>query len=156
MHTPDSGNFLTFRCVYFESLDARTLYEVLRLRQEIFCVEQNCAYLDADGEDQLAWHVLGYKGGELVATARLLMPGISSDDACAIGRVAAKPEVRGSGVGKALMQNAIDQCEALFPGHPIKISAQQYLIRFYRSLGFIEQGEGYLEDGIPHIEMKLA
>ncbi len=156
MHLPGSNSEVEFRCLSFEELDIHTLYAVLKLRQEVFCVEQDCAYQDLDDKDQLACHILGFKGGQLIATTRLLMPGESYPQACSIGRVVTSADVRGKGLGQALMRYSIEQAELRFPNHPIQISAQQYLTKFYQSFGFAQQGEGYLEDGIPHIGMHRA
>jgi ElaA protein len=153
MHVPGSKNEIVFQCLHFQDLDTYTLYELMKLRQAVFCVEQECPYQDLDDKDQLSWHLLGYQRGELVAVARLIMPGESYPDACSIGRVATRKDVRKEGLGRALMQRAIECCENQFPAMPIRISAQQYLRHFYQSLGFAVQGEGYLEDGIAHILM---
>lgn len=144
---------VTIKCVPFDQLDIHTLYDVLALRASVFCVEQDCAYLDLDGRDQAAWHVLAYKQGVLVGTARILTPGASYQDACSIGRVASQVEVRRQRIGLDIMRFAVDRCIEMFPEFPIHISAQKYLIDFYRKFGFVEKGASYLEDGLPHILM---
>ena len=126
------------------------------LRQEIFVVEQNCPFLDADGKDQAAWHLLARDTeGGLVAYTRLLPKGVSYDGYASIGRVANAQKIRGTGVGKVLMQKSIEWMAQLFPNEPVKIGAQTYLLTFYSSLGFVSTGEEYLEDGIPHTIMIL-
>lgn len=127
---------------------------MLRLRSLVFVVEQNCVFLDLDGNDAKALHLLSRVDGRLVAYARLFAPGDSYAES-AIGRVVSHPDARKTGAGRALMTRAIEECKARWPG-PIRIGAQRYLERFYGSLGFVPAGEPYLEDGIPHIEMLLA
>lgn len=145
---------INFRCKPFYELTALQLYAIMALRQEVFVVEQSCAYLDADGKDLKGWHLMGYDDdGQLVAYARLLPKGVSYENHASIGRVATSAAVRGQGVGRKLMKNAMDYVEQLFPGDNIKISAQTYLRGFYESLGFVVSGEEYLEDGIPHFPM---
>ena len=126
---------------------------LLQLRSEVFVVEQTCPFQDIDGQDQAAYHLLGYaETGELAAYARLFEAGLSYAQA-SIGRVATSPRYRRFGLGRQLLQEAIAQCDTLFGAQPIKIGAQLYLQAFYESFGFMQQGEGYLEDGIPHIYM---
>jgi ElaA protein len=137
----------------FDALTTAELYALLHLRSEVFVVEQNCPYLDMDYADQQAVHVMGYNdAGKLVAYTRLFGPGVKYDMA-AIGRVVTAKEVRGSGVGRALMAQSIALLEARFGKQPIKIGAQQYLLTFYSSFGFRQSSDMYLEDNIPHIEM---
>jgi ElaA protein len=144
---------LVIQCLPFDQLDTYTLYDMLALRMSVFCVEQNCPYQDADGQDQNAWHVLAYHNGTLVGVCRILMPGIAYPDACSIGRVANSSDFRGKGFGKSMMANAVKQCEVLFPKHPIRIGAQRYLAEFYQQFGFAVISEPYLEDGIVHVSM---
>jgi ElaA protein len=147
------------KCVAFEELTAKELYEIMVLRQEVFVVEQNCVYLDADGKDLEAHHFMMYNDKqELVAYTRLLPEGVSYKNYTSIGRVVNHPSTRGSGVGKALIEHSIAWLEKLFgTKFPIKIGAQSYLIPFYEKFGFVSQGEDYLEDGIPHrIMVRLA
>ncbi len=151
---PDDASQLTFDCKPFERLSPNELYDLLRLRQEVFVVEQHCAYLDADGKDLQAWHLMGYdEAGHLAAYARLLPAGVSYADYPAIGRIVTSARWRGKGAGRRLMREAIAWMERLFGRQPIKISAQTYLIAFYRSFGFEPVGLPYLEDGIPHTAM---
>jgi ElaA protein len=144
---------LSFYCKDFESLHLRELYDVMVLRQRVFVVEQNCPYLDTDGLDQDSYHLMGVLEGNLVAYARILPKGLSYAAYAAIGRIVTAPEVRGTGAGKALVNEALAQCEIRFGAGPVKISAQCYLIRFYEGFGFKKVGEEYLEDDIPHIAM---
>ncbi|GJM35550.1 MAG: ElaA protein [Saprospiraceae bacterium] len=145
---------INFQCLSFDELTNEQLYRIMVLRQRVFVVEQECAYLDADDKDQKSWHLLGYdQQKNLVAYARLLPIKLSYPGYASIGRVVNAPEVRGRGVGQQLMIEAITFMEQLFPGTPIKISAQVYLIQFYESLGFQITGTEYLEDDIPHISM---
>lgn len=136
----------------FNELTVLELYEVLRLRNEVFIVEQNCPYQDLDNKDQKSYHLLYYVDGQLAAYTRLLPAGISYADV-SIGRVVNAAAHRGSGLGKKLMEASIQGCYQKFGISPIRISAQLYLLKFYQSLGFVAQGEPYDEDGIPHIEM---
>lgn len=136
----------------FEYLSSFQLYQFMQLREKVFVVEQNCAYLDADGKDLVASHLMGWKNNHLIAYARLLPPGVSYQEA-SIGRFVTDESVRKAGVGKALMKMCIEALQHDFPGVGIRISAQEYLRDFYESFGFQQQGVGYLEDGIPHIEM---
>lgn len=146
----------TFTCHHFEALDPRELYTILRLRQEVFVVEQECAYLDADEHDLEGWHVLGREpDGRVVAYARVLPPGTTYPDHVSIGRVLTVPDRRGSGVARALMESTLGVVAEQFPRRPVKISAQSYLIDFYASFGFRRVGEPYLEDGIEHVAMVL-
>lgn len=138
---------------HFNELSVLELYQLLQLRQRVFIVEQNCPYLDADGKDLKAWHVLGHnQQNALVATSRLLPAGVSYAEV-SIGRVVTHPSERMNGIGKALMEHSIRHCDAQFGPQPIRIGAQKYLKRFYESFGFKDVGNEYLEDGIPHLIM---
>lgn len=140
---------------HFDELDTDELYRILRLRAEVFIVEQKCYYQDLDDKDRNAWHLMAWHEQELVAYARLLPRGSSYEKAASIGRVVTHIRYRGVDLGRQLMNRAIDQCGVLWPGEDIKISAQSYLEKFYSGLGFVQCGEGYLEDDIPHIPMLL-
>lgn len=147
---------LNFTCQTFDQLALAELYEILALRQEVFIVEQNCPYLDCDGKDQASWHFQGRDAtGKLVCYTRLLPAGVAYPDYPSIGRVVSSPAARGTGTGKILMAQSIEQCRALFGPRAIKIGAQSYLLQFYESFGFRSTGEEYLEDGIPHTKMML-
>lgn len=139
----------------WEDLSAPLLHGMLQLRQAVFVVEQTCPYLDLDGADLDAWHVLGEEGGEVKACARLLAPGVKYDEA-SIGRVCTALDVRGRGVGRELMAQCMGALQRIWPDESVRISAQSYLIPFYASLGFETTGHAYLEDGIPHEEMFRA
>lgn len=139
----------------FYGLSLDHLYSIMQLRQEVFVVEQDCPYLDADGKDQVAHHLLYERVTKLVGYTRLLAPGVSYQDYASIGRVVVAKGERGHSLGKIIMQASIDWCAATYPNHDIKISAQCYLDRFYASLGFVDTGHHYLEDGIPHQAMIL-
>lgn len=137
----------------FEALTPYELYNIMWLRNEVFVVEQNCVYQDADYKDQKGWHLMGVdEQGKLMAYVRLLPPGVSYKEP-SIGRVVTNPAARGKGAGRELMEMAIQQCEELFGKLDIKIGAQLYLFNFYTSLGFKQTSEIYLEDNIEHIEM---
>lgn len=137
----------------FEELGVHRLYAVMALRQEVFVVEQDCPYLDADGSDAQAMHLLGERDGALLAYVRAFGPGQVYKE-IAIGRVVTSPSIRGTGMGRPLMQQAIECCERTWGEGPIKLSAQAHLREYYGSLGFAVCGEGYLEDGIPHLPMR--
>ncbi|MEO8254484.1 MAG: GNAT family N-acetyltransferase [Flavobacterium sp.] len=136
----------------FEALTVNELYAILKLRSEVFVVEQNCVYLDTDGKDPLALHVFGEYDSKIVAYSRLFKPGISYDNA-SIGRVVVSAEYRNKKWGKDLMLQSILAIENHFGVSQITISAQFYLKNFYESFGFVPSGEMYLEDEIPHIKM---
>ncbi len=145
---------LNYSCKEFQALSLVELYNILALRQEIFVVEQDCPYLDADGKDQSSYHILGYDAqGKLMAYTRLVPPGISYENYPSIGRVVVAETARGTGEGYHLMNYSIEQCAKLFGEVPLKISAQTHLEKFYNNVGFKKVGEGYLEDDIPHIAM---
>ena len=143
---------LQWLCKLFETLTNTELYALLRLRSEVFVVEQNCVFLDLDNKDQTCHHLLGYDGETLVAAARLLGPNAAYQQ-MSIGRVVSSPAYRGTGTGKALMQQAITECYKSFGNGDIKIGAQLYLKTFYESFGFVQTSDIYDEDGIDHIEM---
>jgi ElaA protein len=136
----------------FSDLTPDELYTILRLRSEVFVVEQTCVFQDMDNKDQGSYHLMGWKDGLLVAYTRLVPPGIAYVMS-SIGRVVTSPVARGMGIGKILMEKSIEETHRLFGEGPIKIGAQVYLKKFYSSLGFVQSGEIYLEDGIEHIEM---
>jgi ElaA protein len=138
----------------FEALTPFELYNIMWLRNEVFVVEQNCVYQDADFKDQKGWHLMGVdETGQLMAYVRLLPAGVSYEKEPSIGRVVTNPAARGTGAGRELMHVAIKQCEELFGKLDIKIGAQYYLLKFYTSLGFKQTSDIYLEDEIEHIEM---
>jgi ElaA protein len=137
----------------FTSWPHKLMYEALRLRSDIFVVEQTCVFPDMDGVDPDCEHLCGTdEGGALLAYARLVPPSIKYAEP-SIGRVVVAGSARGTQLGRALMVEAIAGTLARFPGMSIRIGAQQRLQRFYESLGFAQDGAPYLEDGIWHIEM---
>ena len=140
----------------FADLTPHDLYAALRVRSEVFVVEQHCAFLDLDDADQEAWHLLGWveRGGTkaLAAYLRLLQPGRRFTEA-SIGRVLTAAHFRRSGAGRELMREGVRKSVEIYPEHGIRIGAQRYLESFYAEFGFRPASEPYLEDGIAHIEM---
>jgi ElaA protein len=137
----------------FSELSIEQVYAIMALRQQVFVVEQNCPYLDADGLDICAWHLLGSSAENgLMAYLRVLPPGKKYHEA-AIGRVLTSLAMRRKGLGRRLMLEGIRRTRKQFPGQAIRLSAQCYAERFYRDLGFEPVGESYLEDDIPHVDM---
>ena len=145
---------IEFSCREFGSLSAPKVYDILRLRAEVFIVEQNCAFLDPDGDDLAALHITGCCKGRLLAYARLLPPGIRYPG-CSIGRVSTSKEVRGTGLGRDLVHFAIGCSRDYWPNQPIIIAAQLYLEQFYLDLGFVTESKPFLDDGIMHLLMRL-
>lgn len=143
---------ITIKIKAFKDLSTLELYQVLRLRSEVFVVEQDCVYQDIDGKDEKALHVLGWKENTIIAYSRIFKPGDYFDMA-SIGRVVVKKSERKYGYGHKIMKNSIETIHRVFNETKIKISAQKYLEKFYKQHGFIKHGEEYLEDGIPHICM---
>ncbi len=141
-----------WRLMSFEDLRVGELYEALRLRSEVFVVEQQCVYQDVDGADREAMHLLGVQGGELKAYARCFAAGAKFPEA-SIGRVAVRKSARGTGMGHALMEQAVAAISQVWGPQAIRIGAQAHLQDFYAQHGFKDVGVFYLEDGIPHLEM---
>jgi ElaA protein len=152
---PESESFF-WQWSRFSELTTADLYAVVRLREAVFIVEQNCPYPDSDGRDPNAWHLLGWEerssGRALVAYARIFEPGVRYDEG-SIGRVVTAPDVRGTGKGRALMAEALRRFDSLAPGQPIRIAAQRRLEDFYLGLGFRTVSDPYEEDGIIHVDM---
>lgn len=136
----------------FDDLAPVELYSILQLRNEVFVVEQNCVYQDADNKDKSCYHFMGWQDEKLVAYTRLVPPGISFAEP-SIGRVVTSPAARGGGIGRELMERSMQQVTDLFGNTPVRIGAQLYLHKFYTSLGFQQTSAIYLEDNIEHIEM---
>jgi ElaA protein len=136
----------------FESLIPTELYAILQLRNEIFVVEQQCVFQDADNKDAYCHHLMCWKENKLAAYTRLVPAGISYEES-SIGRVVVLQAERKNGLGKILMQKSIETIHRLYGKIPIKIGAQLYLKKFYESFGFQQTSPIYLEDGIEHIEM---
>ena len=145
---------IRWHCLPFESLPNLILYDLLRLRSEVFVVEQNCVFQDIDRQDMDAHHLLGYnEAGELAAYARLFAAGKCYPEAASIGRVIVAQPFRQYGLGRELMRQALAHSDALFGPQPNKIGAQQHLEAFYNGFGYEQCGPMYVEDGIPHIPM---
>jgi len=143
---------ILWKCKPFRDLTVYELYAIMRLRLEVFVVEQNCVFQDADNIDQHCYHLCGWNNDVAAAYVRLVPPGISYDEP-SIGRVVTAKPYRKSGVGKTLMMKGIEHCNLLFGNGNIKIGAQLYLKKFYESLGFVQCSDVYVEDGIDHVEM---
>ena len=147
---------MNWTCARLADLGPLDVYDMLALRSAVFVVEQTCIYLDPDGVDRHAWHLLGRAdNGELQAVLRIVDPGIKYAEP-SIGRVISAPSIRAAGVGRSLVREGIERCHALWPKQGIRISAQARLERFYGDFGFIAVSPPYLEDDIPHVEMLLA
>lgn len=144
---------LNFQCKHFSELSVVEFHDIVAVRLQSFVVEQNCIYQDLDGKDKKSYHLICRDGkGNIVATARILPPGISYGEV-SIGRVVLKEELRGNGQGHELMNKCMIFCEKEFGRVPIRISAQKHLERFYNGHLFFATGKEYDEDGIPHLEM---
>lgn len=139
----------------FEELSKTELYTILRLRSEVFVVEQDCNYQDVDGKDLKCHHLMAWDVDNLVAYTRIVPPGVSFAEA-SIGRVLSNSRYRGIGAGITLMGKSIEKVYETHGKRPIRIGAQLYLKKFYESFGFVKDSDEYLEDEIPHIEMVLA
>ena len=139
----------------FDELTLDELHDLLQLRSQIFVVEQDCVYQDIDGKDKQALHVFGKKDEKIVAYTRCFQPGVYFKEA-SIGRVAVLEDRRKQGYGHDIMKHSIIAIEEHYQTTSIKVSAQTYLMKFYKSHGFTRIGEEYLEDGIPHVAMLRA
>jgi ElaA protein len=144
-----------WQCCRFTELSLSALQHIYAARQAVFVVEQKCFYLDVDGLDEQAWHLAAWSPlhAQPLAYARLFPPGVKYAEA-SIGRVLTLDAVRGRGWGRLLVERAVAQCDTLFGGSALRISAQAHLERFYGGFGFHAVGKAYMEDGIPHIEMQ--
>jgi ElaA protein len=143
---------LAWQWARMPELGVQSLYDALALRQRVFILEQG-PYMDLDGNDARSWHLLARDDrGVAQAYLRVVDPGVKYPEP-SIGRVVTSPEVRGSGVGHALVREGVARCIAAWPGQGIRIGAQAHLDRFYAAHGFVRVGEVYIEDGIPHLEM---
>jgi ElaA protein len=163
---------IDWRFAPFADLTPREVHDLYRLRVAVFIVEQDCVFQDVDGVDPQCWHLLGYadesgpgprpeasRGDEaprdrLVAYCRFVPPGVKYAEP-SIGRVITAPRVRGSGMGRVLMREAMRRAQGLWPGERLRIGAQAHLERFYNEFGFTKASEPYDEDGILHIEMEM-
>jgi len=137
----------------FHELGLEQLYAILQLRQEVFAVEQQCVYLDIDNRDQLSVHILCTGNDKLIAYLRCIPPGNARDES-ELGRIVVCPERRGANLGRELVRRGIEHNIVRWPTSDILISAQAHLQTFYNSLGFIAEGDEFLEDGIPHRRMR--
>ena len=146
---------IVWRTAAFDELGPHDVHNVLRLRQDVFVIEQSCVFHEIDGRDPLAIHLLGHQGDRLVAYARIFAPGVVAPDA-SIGRVVTDASVRGTGLGRPLMREALRVAAALAHGAPIRVAAQAHLEGFYGSLGFRTVGEAWVEDGLTHLDMVRA
>jgi ElaA protein len=145
-----------WRCASFEALSSTELQRIHIARQQVFVVEQNCAFQDADLADERSAHLCAWSdAGELLAYARIVAPGVKYAEP-SIGRVLTTAAARGTGIGRELLRRALAQAAATYPGQGVRISAQHRLERFYTEAGFVSVGEPYLEDDLPHIEMWRA
>ena len=136
----------------FDELSRQELYAILKLRNAVFIVEQNCAYDDIDGKDEFAQHFFCKAEENIIAYARIFAPGVIYKEVC-LGRICTSKHVRNQGLGKELMQKTLEQAAQLYPEQAIRISAQRYLKKFYEDFGFQVVSEVYLEDGIEHFQM---
>lgn len=143
---------LDWKVKFFNDFSLKELHDVLQLRSEVFVVEQDCVYQDIDGKDEKALHILGYKDKNLVAYSRAFNANEYFNEA-SFGRVIIKASERKYGYGHTLIDETLKAIKGSFNQETIRISAQTYLVKFYKSHGFTIDGEEYLEDGIPHIEM---
>ena len=150
-----SGPDLKWQWCRLGELSAEQVYAVLAARVAIFVVEQNCAYQDLDGLDADAEHLIAWSGAQVAGYLRVLGPGTRFDDP-SIGRIITTKPFRGSGLGRDLVTKGIEHTRLRYPGQAVRISAQQYLEKFYRDFGFVTASQPYLEDGIPHVEMLLS
>ena len=151
----DTPSVIVWRLLAFEDLRVSELYEVLRLRSEVFVVEQQCLFHDMDGTDPQAMHLLGVRDGQLLAYARCFQSGAKFAEA-SFGRALTRQSVRGTGLGHTLIDQAITAISQLWGPQPIRIGAQMQLARFYATHGFEDAGKPYWEDGIEHLEMLRA
>jgi ElaA protein len=142
---------VTISCKAFKDLSPKELYDILRLRSEVFVVEQNCVFLDMDNKDQYCDHVMIYTD-KLVATSRLVPPGVSYAE-MSVGRIVSHKDARRGGVGKLLVRESLRLLEEKYGNGPVKIGAQYYLKAFYEGFGFRQCSDIYVEDGIDHILM---
>jgi ElaA protein len=150
-----SGPDLRWQWCKLGELSAEQVYAVLAARVAIFVVEQNCPYQDLDGLDGVAEHLIAWSGADVAGYLRVLGPGTRFEDP-SIGRIITTKPFRGSGLGREVVAKGIERTRQLYPGRPVRISAQRYLEKFYGEFGFVVASEPYLEDDIPHIEMVLS
>ena len=143
---------MEFEIKKFNELSGDELYEILKLRSEVFVVEQQCIYEDCDGKDKKSYHLFLKKDNEIILYLRILEKGVSYEE-ISIGRVLVSKKYRGKGLGKLMMRSAIDFIGNSLKEKEVRISAQKYLLEFYSNLKFVKVSDVYLEDDIPHVEM---
>lgn len=143
---------LDFHWSRLDQLSGAQFHQIIAAREAVFIVEQDCPYQDADDLDQHSWHLRVLSAGELAGYLRIVDPGYKYAEA-SIGRVLTTAPFRGTGVGQAMMDEALAYTAQHYANPAVRLSGQSYLLRFYRSFGFETVGEEYLEDGIPHFEM---
>jgi len=143
---------MQYKMKQFEDLTSAELYGILKLRQNVFIIEQTCIYPDIDDNDQNALHLMAFDGDSIVGCLRILEKGVTFEEA-SIGRVVMAPSHRGTGIAKHMMQQALDFIGKEWQETHVKISAQSYTIPFYEGVGFEVVSEEYLEDDIPHVDM---
>jgi ElaA protein len=147
---------LKYKVSLFDDLAPNELYQILRLRSEVFVVEQNCIFLDADNIDLECHHIMGFnKSNSIVACTRIVPTDLVYKGYSSIGRVVIHPSARASHEGYKLMKISIEQCKKIYPNTPIKIGAQAHLEKFYIKTGFFPTGQNYIEDDIPHTYMVM-
>jgi ElaA protein len=147
----------TWRWCAFDALGVHELQNIYMARQQVFCIEQQCIYLDADGLDERSHHLAAWSPGQRMplAYARVVAPGEKYAEP-SIGRVITTAAGRGTGLGRELVRRAVAHTLRTYPSQGVRISAQAHLDRFYGSFGFVAVGTPYMEDGIPHLEMLIA
>ena len=149
-----SGRDLTWLVKHFDDLSGREVHDIMRLRVDVFVVEQRCVYPEVDGQDPVSTHVLGMaRDGTLVAYARIIPP--HGDQPPHIGRVIVDPAFRGAHIGRLLMHRALKAVEEIHGSRRSALAAQAYLVDFYGSFGYTRTSDMYLWDGIPHVDMVL-
>lgn len=144
---------IKWQCKSFNELTNEELYKILQLRIEVFAVEQNVVYQDCDDKDVASFHFSAWNENKIIAYSRILPPGIAYPEAASIGRVVTSPLVRRQSLGKQLFEKSLEELYRLFGQVPVIISAQVYLINFYKNFSFTSCGDTYIEDSILHITM---
>lgn len=137
----------------FSNLSTEQIYDAMKLRQDVFVIEQNCIYNDFDGYDKKAMHFLIYKDDMLAAYSRIFAPNIKYQNESSIGRILVSKSHRGGTLGKLLIKESIEYCIKQFPDSVIRIEAQAALEKYYSDLGFLSDSEVYAVDDIPHLQM---
>lgn len=158
-----SSDTLVWNECYFSQLTSQQIYLLIKLRVDVFVVEQFCAYTELDGRDleDYTMHVFATSNGIPVAYARVLTPPdfkktntLVEPESIYIGRVVVAKPWRGQGVARALMQRVLNHCQQHYPSSDQALSAQVQIKAFYTSLGFVTCSDEYMEDGIAHVDMR--